>query len=690
MLQAYALARPNIRFSLRVLKAKTVTGNFIYAPKAGASSVQDAALKIFGNNCTSQCSWHVLQYHGFELQALCPTPEAVSGKISNFGQFLSVDSRPMSTARGTMKQIISLFKEKLKKSNEGFDSIKDPFFCLNIVCPTASYDPNIEPSKDDVLFDDSSKVVAAVFELFTAIYPARAREQREESAHPAEFQAKALHRPETVVPLQSPGRIPSVRVQAPSSRQLDATVEEDFEGDAVLDDEEMSFLDQRARTLAWRSDMYGCDEEDLELLANVDQRPPTQESAVDPRQAARELNPWTIAKMNAPVRQKTTNNDVSPVRPVQQSESERHINPPFTPTHHDMGRSQVTPASSWTAINQRQDGMRNTPPATTPQHSQIAAYGLPTPHSSSSSAFGTRLEDIPESLTRSRPNRPKANIHKPFVNPVKDSNWDFGPPSWPKRKPKAQGDRSNKDIRDAFGGTTSRRPAQETPLVEQGEPTGPSHDGMLHEFNARIDETRAVPLSQPEVRRNISSTRQQPSGERTIEVEGSGRVLRTRSRPKTSKAADPDIQQLENDDYRPPAKRRRTTEGGKRSKSSCLPLERVLENQQTHRIVFKTRVSLRDITNDLDRLNKFDTVSNDVPWDCDASFACVVTTFDEGINPSELKVWSRKIKGSLEKRLKKLEEDGDEEEILGCIGALSRLERIRKSAENEMAVETEG
>lgn len=502
------MARPNIRFSLRVLKAKTATGNFIYAPKAGASSVQDAALKIFGNNCTSQCSWHVLQSHSFELQAFCPTPEAVSAKISNIGQLLSVDSRPMTTSRGTMKQIISLFKEKLKKSNASFDSIKDPFLCLNIVCPTASYDPNIEPRKDDVLFDDSSKVIAAVSELFTAIHPAQEREQREESVQPHQSQPKALHRPEAVVPPPSPQRPSAPKMQAPPA----ATVGEDFEEDIVLDDEEMSFLEQRARTPAWRSNMYECDEEDLDLLANIERTPLTQESAVDPREAAREVNPWAIAKMNAPVRRTPTNNDSSPVSPVQQSANERDNDSPLTPTHHNVGRSHVTPASSWTAINQHQGNMRNTLTATPAQYSQIAAYGLPTPHASSSPVFGTLLVDIPESATRPRPSRPKANVHKPFVNPMKDSNWDFGPPSWPKKKPKPQIDRSNKDIRDAFGGTASRRPPQETPLVMQGEPVEeiePSNDAMLHEFNARLGESEAVPVVRETYCQRFSATNTQ-------------------------------------------------------------------------------------------------------------------------------------------------------------------------------------
>lgn len=55
-LQAYALARPNVKFSLKVLKAKTEKGNLIYAPKPKASTA-DAATKIIGKKVTEQCQW---------------------------------------------------------------------------------------------------------------------------------------------------------------------------------------------------------------------------------------------------------------------------------------------------------------------------------------------------------------------------------------------------------------------------------------------------------------------------------------------------------------------------------------------------------------------------------------------------------------------------------------------------------
>ena len=60
MLQAYALARPSVRFSLKVLKAKNDKGNWIYAPKSGAAleeMLMDAAIKVVGKKVTEQSTW---------------------------------------------------------------------------------------------------------------------------------------------------------------------------------------------------------------------------------------------------------------------------------------------------------------------------------------------------------------------------------------------------------------------------------------------------------------------------------------------------------------------------------------------------------------------------------------------------------------------------------------------------------
>lgn len=46
----------------------------------------------------------------------------------------------------------------------------DPFLSLNILCPTSSYDVNVEPAKDDVLFTDSELVLGLIEKHFISIY----------------------------------------------------------------------------------------------------------------------------------------------------------------------------------------------------------------------------------------------------------------------------------------------------------------------------------------------------------------------------------------------------------------------------------------------------------------------------------------------------------------------------------------
>lgn len=54
-LQAYALARPTVRFSLKILKAKNDKGNWMYVPKAASDTLWDAAMKIFDSRAITQC-----------------------------------------------------------------------------------------------------------------------------------------------------------------------------------------------------------------------------------------------------------------------------------------------------------------------------------------------------------------------------------------------------------------------------------------------------------------------------------------------------------------------------------------------------------------------------------------------------------------------------------------------------------
>lgn len=102
-----------------------------------------------------------------------PTKLDIS-KINNAGQYISVDGRPLSSSRGIGHEIVKIFKPYVRaaasKSEKSSKSVSDPFLCLQIRCPRGTYDVNIEPAKDDLLFEDRDVVLALVDNLFRDHY----------------------------------------------------------------------------------------------------------------------------------------------------------------------------------------------------------------------------------------------------------------------------------------------------------------------------------------------------------------------------------------------------------------------------------------------------------------------------------------------------------------------------------------
>lgn len=56
LLQAYALARPAVRFGIKILKVKSHKYNWSYAPKKG-DGIPDAVIKALGNKVAEHCHW---------------------------------------------------------------------------------------------------------------------------------------------------------------------------------------------------------------------------------------------------------------------------------------------------------------------------------------------------------------------------------------------------------------------------------------------------------------------------------------------------------------------------------------------------------------------------------------------------------------------------------------------------------
>ncbi|TKW59900.1 hypothetical protein CTA1_9907 [Colletotrichum tanaceti] len=99
--------------------------------------------------------------------------DADVSKISGQGYFISVDSRPMSTARGTMKKLIDIYKTYIRgslKVNAASRPLIKPFIRLDIQCIIGSYDPNVTAAKDEVLFDNESRLLSFFEEMCKEMY----------------------------------------------------------------------------------------------------------------------------------------------------------------------------------------------------------------------------------------------------------------------------------------------------------------------------------------------------------------------------------------------------------------------------------------------------------------------------------------------------------------------------------------
>ncbi|KAL7269817.1 hypothetical protein RUND412_007500 [Rhizina undulata] len=187
MLQTYYLSHPSCRLSLRILASAQKSGvkgrdeNIIYAP---SKSIPEAVRKAIGKDVPAACEWidTAEDQTGegetearLKIEAFLPKSQvdpAVICKKLQYTHFVFVNGRPVSCSRGPLKQILQLYKAYLRSTlpENTAGSLTDPFIYLNICPPRGTYDPNVEPAKDDILFDDAEGVVRAVEAVFKRVY----------------------------------------------------------------------------------------------------------------------------------------------------------------------------------------------------------------------------------------------------------------------------------------------------------------------------------------------------------------------------------------------------------------------------------------------------------------------------------------------------------------------------------------
>lgn len=197
LLECYALARPQVKLSFKVIGGKQW---WSYVPSSGAT-LRDAVVQVMGREVAAQCMLRTSPFptsdnetgnpqdgsllpteqpSKFVFEAYLPASTADIRKICK-GTFISVDSRPLSFTQGTAKKLKAFFEKHFKGSLASEDSLKlsgSPFMRLNVRCPLGSYDPNVEPSKYDVLFHDEELLLQEFDKFLTSIYPTDHKDTR--------------------------------------------------------------------------------------------------------------------------------------------------------------------------------------------------------------------------------------------------------------------------------------------------------------------------------------------------------------------------------------------------------------------------------------------------------------------------------------------------------------------------------
>lgn len=191
LLQDYAFARLHVRFSLKVLKSSK--GNWTFAPRRN-DGIKEITSQVIGRETAGQCteiqtdtllsnrmgtevqgsagmSTNGCLTSSFVIQAFIPKSTAEWSKIGG-GPHISIDSRPVTSKRGAPKKILAAYKLYLRNSLPKVvpRKVRDPFIWLNIICPVGSYDPNVEPSKDNLIFDEERILIASVLDVFKNVY----------------------------------------------------------------------------------------------------------------------------------------------------------------------------------------------------------------------------------------------------------------------------------------------------------------------------------------------------------------------------------------------------------------------------------------------------------------------------------------------------------------------------------------
>jgi len=154
MLTASALSRP--RVSVRLCRAGKLVWSHL-PPRTHnclSNPALDAASLVIGRRVSSQCSVIHQTADGFTVDACLIRSGCKIATEKRNQPCITVDGRPILRTKGIAKTLIKCYRCKMN-GNLQYDSSS---WYLEIRCLEASYDVNVDPEKDDLVFADPATV----------------------------------------------------------------------------------------------------------------------------------------------------------------------------------------------------------------------------------------------------------------------------------------------------------------------------------------------------------------------------------------------------------------------------------------------------------------------------------------------------------------------------------------------------
>ncbi|KAI9699198.1 MAG: hypothetical protein M1820_007277 [Bogoriella megaspora] len=647
---AYVVARGGLRVEVRVKGGKD---NWVCATGIGVG-VEEGVGRVLGRGCVGECGWRVGEYKGFGYKALLPRVDAKVDRVNGVGQFVSVDGRPMDGKRGTVKKMVGLWREAMKKV--GLEVGRECVMVLHLTCPPGSYDVNVEPAKDDVVFEDEGVVVEGWGRLLEEAYQI----QRDDPVEEVEVTEPSYAR------IKDNQYSQSAQTDMDSARRLQS---------------------ERRRSIATNMRDNIDDEDDF--LPDVPSSGPNKNGDDDEllSEEATTKNPWVVAKMNAPLRTPAvspscsrqpvfSDNDsvlleidrTSPAKRIQQLDFE---NVPYLPTP----QASSSPVRASPGL-QSMEKIRTFPfkPAPSPTErvssmlSSQQGRSTPVELTPAQLSQGTPLNKIPYISSQSqRPHQRKQpdqrGVHKPFKPPASTAddrdNWFSNAPSSSQPRPRKAQKPMRKQVQDAAH-----------QLVLQGDESTPLAKPVK---NRKIEE-----FMRP--RKAISSS--QSDAQSVDENTDPGIHLATGKRPafhmqRQAARRRSGLQEIGNEAApsseriaaaAQPRSRRRTTGGSERAadglhrtRSSHLPLERVPDDAQTQNISAHVNLQVTSLISEIRLLESKDAFNFPGQFsgtlearECMQGLSALRLT-DETVNE-----WIERIMEALQRRQLVVEGDGME------------------------------